>query len=91
MGTGAVAVGSAVGTGAVAVGSGVVQGTKRAGKGVVDTGAMIGSAAVEGKPPTEDIEFEIQEEVDTLHLRRDSNRFRLSDLKKVNKFYYQSL
>ena len=86
--------GSAVGTGAVAVGSGVVQGTKRAGKGVVDTGAMIGSAAVEGKTTDADddedqqIEFDIQE---VHERRRDSNRFRLTDLKKINKFYYQSL
>ena len=91
--------GSAVGTGAVAVGSGVVQGTKRAGKGVVDTGAMIGSAAVEGKTTDaadddeeQQIEFDIQEVHGDDNLRRrDSNRFRLTDLKKINKFYYQSL
>ena len=90
--------GSAVGTGAVAVGSGVVQGTKRAGKGVVDTGAMIGSAAVEGKTTNDDddeeqqIEFDFQEVHGDDNLRRrDSNRFRLADLKKINKFYYQSL
>ena len=90
------AVGRAVGTGAVAVGSGVVQGTKRAGKGVVDTGAMIGSAAVEGKTTDaadddeeQQIEFDIQEVHGDDNLRRrDSNRFRLTDLKKINKFYF---